>query len=266
MRLMLRTLLSLLILLATTFNPFAFAGLTFDGTDDFASFSSQILNDGTVTFGALVKMNAVTADGAIIANWASGAVDGHNLQFDDVGSCGNDRFGYFFREVDGFNGFSICGSTTITTGVWYSVIVAVNSTSAELFLNGVSDGTSTDFNGGATACNSTECANTAYVGRTGRTTVQRYLNGEVDDVFVYSSVLTDDEISKIAKSKLRRIQLQTSPSNLASYVPMDDLSDGSSGDGVTFRDESGSNVTLSGDDGANNTGLTAKAGAVLSYA
>lgn len=257
---MLRCLILLLSLLVCS--P-VYGAVDFDGSDDDLNFgANKILDDGTATFGCAAKLDVVTTDQTIMGTWQGGNVTGHILQFDDSGSCGTDRYGYFFRESGGSNGYNLCGGTTITAGVWHSVIVTVNTTSAELFLDGVSDGTSTS-NGGGDMCNSTECNGTAYIGQSGGES--RFFNGEITDCFKYGVVLSDNEIAQIAKSQLKRRVLDVSPANLDMYIPMDDYAAGTSVDGSTFIDMSGNGVTATGDDGANNTGMSATSESYLSY-
>jgi len=68
---------------------------------------------------------------------------------------------------------------------------------------------------------------------------------------------------------VKGIAKQIQPSNLRLYWPLDEVADGTSADGSTFRDEEDGDKDGdkdgTGDDGANNTGLTARAGEVLSY-
>ena len=59
--------------------------------------------------------------------------------------------------------------------------------------------------------------------------------------------------------------LQVRPASLQAYLPLDQLTDGTSADGITFIDMSGIGNTGAGDDGANNTGLAATAGEAISY-
>ena len=57
----------------------------------------------------------------------------------------------------------------------------------------------------------------------------------------------------------------TSVNSLVGYWPLDDCSDGTSGDAVAFVDRSGMGNNGTGDNGANNTGLTCRDSSYLSY-
>lgn len=90
--------------------------------------------------------------------------------------------------------------------------------------------------------------------------------GTIDEVAVWNAELTDNDISILANSKVKHMPLQISPGNIIFYLPMDDQPDGTSADGDTLvnQDNPGT-ANGTGNDGANNTGLTWKAEAVLSY-
>jgi len=90
-----------------------------------------------------------------------------------------------------------------------------------------------------------------------------WYDGLITDVRVYSRALSVNEIETLAKSRLKYVGI--SSDSLVGYWPLDDCSDGTSGDGVTFVDRSGSGNNGTGVDGANNTGLTCKGSSYLSY-
>ena len=64
---------------------------------------------------------------------------------------------------------------------------------------------------------------------------------------------------------MRYIPIQLFGSNLKTYLTLDDLPDGTSGDGDTFVDRSGNGNDGTGSDGGNNTGLTWVGESILSY-
>ena len=74
------------------------------------------------------------------------------------------------------------------------------------------------------------------------------------------------EISLLNSSKVRSTPLMIKPSNLKMYITLDNLAEGSSANGATLSDRKQSGFNGTGDDGANNTGLTAIAEESLSYA
>ncbi len=90
--------------------------------------------------------------------------------------------------------------------------------------------------------------------------------GIVTECAAWDVELTVNEIKLLANSRVKRMPLQIRPANLKVYYPLNDQPDGTSGDGDTFVNRvSPGTVDGTGDNGANNTGLTAKAEEVLSY-
>ena len=75
------------------------------------------------------------------------------------------------------------------------------------------------------------------------------------DIKVYNVAVSDDEIARQARNKLRTYD-RTAPT---AYWPLDDCANGAAGHGVTFRDRAGAGRDLTGDDGANDSGVTCRA-------
>jgi hypothetical protein len=80
-----------------------------------------------------------------------------------------------------------------------------------------------------------------------------------------STVFTTTEIANLASSYTKRIPTQIRLANQIFYLPTDDQEAGSAANGDTVRDLSGNANNGTGDDGANNTGLTWSEEKVLSY-
>ena len=78
-------------------------------------------------------------------------------------------------------------------------------------------------------------------------------------------VLTAPEVEILAKSKIKYMPLQIQKANLKLYLPLHDLKDGISANAGTFSDMSGNGHNATGDDGAKNTGCTAKGEEILTY-
>ncbi len=77
--------------------------------------------------------------------------------------------------------------------------------------------------------------------------------------------LTADEARRACKPKGKRMILQIQPAALFFYLPLDDIANGISADSATFKDISGNGNDGTGDDGGNNTGLTALDETLLTY-
>jgi hypothetical protein len=83
--------------------------------------------------------------------------------------------------------------------------------------------------------------------------------GVVHHVALYDVLVPVSEIAALASNKRPRLR-RTMPTGEWLF---DNCAPGTSGDAVVFRDHSGQSRTLTGDNGANNTGLTCQASVVL---
>jgi hypothetical protein len=83
--------------------------------------------------------------------------------------------------------------------------------------------------------------------------------GIIDYVATYDVAVPADEIAALAVSRRPRLR-RTIPTGEWLF---DNCTPGSGTDAVVFRDHSGNSRTLTGSDGANNTGLTCQASTVL---
>lgn len=93
-------------------------------------------------------------------------------------------------------------------------------------------------------------------------TLTTFFKGIISDVAIYTTNLSQAQIETIGYSRIKRMPLQIS--SVSILFLLDDKPDGTAVDGLTFRDIINGKV-LTGDNGANNTGLTAKAEEFLTY-
>ena len=155
----------------------------------------------------------------------------------------------------------IVNSGAKATGVWYSVVGTYDKSTktCELFVNGVSAGTDTSVN---QAVNDPRVT----IGKLNPDGDINAFDGEIGEVAIWTTILTDAEILSIFDSKKKRHACQLQPSSLLDYLPFDECAEGASCDGVTFNSICGSGGNNgTGDNGTNNTGLTGVAGTVLTY-
>ncbi len=87
--------------------------------------------------------------------------------------------------------------------------------------------------------------------------------GGLGECFFYDIELSAAEWLAIVKPKMKNMPQQVRPADLVEFWPMNDGENGTSADGDTIRGVNGNDGT--GDNGANNTGLTWRAEEVLSY-
>lgn len=92
----------------------------------------------------------------------------------------------------------------------------------------------------------------------------RPFDGLKGSICAWSNILTEAQIDIISNAKVSGMERQVSPSTLIDCWLLNDQPEGTSGDGDTFVSLTGAN-NCTGSDGANNTGLTARAENTLTY-
>ena len=88
----------------------------------------------------------------------------------------------------------VTGNTTLTANTWYHVVLVRSGSSgawtAQLFVNGASDGTAT------TATNPNGTNQTTAIGQMGAQATA-FFKGSIDDVRIYNRVLTVAEVKRL---------------------------------------------------------------------
>ena len=156
----------------------------FDGVADYIELNSDNLPHNHYTIMAWFKVPNVAKSQGIVS-WGDSANYERRAMIIYNGGSGDD-----WTLVASTYNENKQGGTTLSPNTWYHGAVTVNkSTKAYvIYLNGESDGSGTltnslvDFTG-----------TTGYIGRTG---VGEYLEGFVDEVFIYDKVLTAGEVLK----------------------------------------------------------------------
>ena len=89
----------------------------------------------------------------------------------------------------------------------------------------------------------------------------------MDEAYLWESELSAAQIAQLYNGRRRRLGLEEyfGPSNLKGAWALDDEEDGTSADGDTFIDMSGNPNDCTGDDGGDNSALTAKEGKISTY-
>jgi len=93
-------------------------------------------------------------------------------------------------------------------------------------------------------------------------TVQFY-DGRESEVAIWDVELSQTDVSLLYQARLKRMPFQIKKSNLVFYLPLDDVVDGISIDGQTFKDLSGNNYDGTGSDSGGQS--VGKAESLLSY-
>lgn len=238
-------------------------GVDLDGVDDFISVGTN--NDLNITSNTLTIAAWVNFD-----SLDGGTFDRQQIFFRSNGLASGTRRGYEFQIIANGNlmfrvgvGFNdtreVRENATFPTGQWVHVAgVLDGSNPMKLYTNG------TEVSSYSTQDNSASI--TSDSGRNARIGVGSFVDGKISDLAIWEATLTSAEILLLASSKIKRMPLQIQSINLKGYWALDDVDDGSSGDGRTFINSA--NVGLhdgTGNDGANNTGLVGVDEKVLSY-
>ncbi|GEM_PF-2466249 len=129
----------------------------------------------------------------------------------------------------------VCGSTSITNDGWHHVAVVRDRarTSVEIYLDGVLDGSGTEY---------MTIANGGYFIGSNKTADNNFFNGVVDEWSVTNSALSASEIAALATGPVCESNCAPLPTPPAAWSPMDD------GVGLTAADVTGggSDYTLTG--------------------
>jgi hypothetical protein len=128
----------------------------------------------------------------------------------------------------------ITSSSSITNGLWYHVAVFKNGTSASLYLNGSSEGSSSS----APSTLSSDASNSLAIGHSVNFSGY-YIDGEFDEVAIWGS----DQSSNISS-----IYTGTTPANLSTLNPAHwwRMGDGDSGTGTTVTDDGVASTLVDG--------------------
>lgn len=227
------------------------ASVEFDGTDDSITLPDLGAGFGSeLTYAMWVKQSTNTGLRMSIILGASGNTDpGAYLRF----SSSN-----VFYFVVG-NGTSRDTDTITTSGrvvdTWYHIAASVDLGSAQvkkIYVNGVLEGTNAVTIGGT-------MAGTQVIHKIGFYSSDAFA-GKISEIQIYNRAISASEVSILAASRTKGPKF----SGLIHYWPLDDVAEGASADGATFKDRVGT-ADATGDNGANNTGLTGRAEDYLSY-
>ncbi len=264
-----------LLFLSTT----AFAGIDFDGADDFLDVGTLgnagvNMDTSPLTLACWIKSSNTTALLQVCGTINTGSTTfiQVNLNSDSVESVAAGNIFVSSRDQDANRRSGAVESDTgVTDGNWHYLYIEFHvGVSHVVYLDGVEKTvvqSSTD-----NVDNTANFAFPLYIGaRNLRGTADINFDGIITEFVMWQKTtagaieLTQAEIDLLAKAKIKRMPLQIRPSDIVFYIPTDDEPDGTSFDGDTAVDRSGNGNDGTGNDGANNTGLTAKAEEVLSY-
>ena len=192
------------------------SGLTFNGTNSYASVPNYLGSMNTFSVAMWVKYAASQNTKTIFSNYGK-ASKGWVVGVDDAGS---NKIKFFL------GGATLLSATALTPGTWYHVVVTYNNGNPTIYINGAQDSTSA----------STITFDATYygndIGRLGNGT--QYFNGSLDDLRVYNRALSLSDVQAIYNGGAGT-QSGTSSGEIAHYL-MDE------GSGSFTADTAGTNT------------------------
>lgn len=228
----------LLLLTLLLFCPLSIAAIDFDGTDDF-------VNLGTDT--AALELTEAISVCAWVKPLANQLTKTIYINLSDVGGGSNapslrttaaDTYQF---AIDGAG--EIAGGT-VTTGAWTHVVGTYDKVNMRLYVDGsevASAAATAAMRGGV---------NTYAIGN--NSSGGLFWNDLIDEVRIYNRALSASEVLTLFNSRLRGTFIGT---GLVAYWTMNDGQDATSADAKRIVDSVGVSHGT-GDDGANNTGLS----------
>lgn len=165
----------------------------FNGVDDYISMNNVESFGNTFTILAFIKLNEANSDTIIYGSNSNGA--------DNWFGINANRLYAFFTETNDINNSSLTGSTTLQNNIYYHVALTINGSTVKMYLNGIEDASTTvAFTIGAWG------SSLDSIGRRGNT-AQRYLKGNIGNLCIYNTVLTQDQILQNFNNIRRRFNI-----------------------------------------------------------
>ena len=233
-----------------------FGGMLFDGADDkipcgdVAPFSGS-----TASWSFWIKPISQTS-GDTIWDKLIGTYNGSTVYWRS-----GDEIALFIGNDANFMGWQT-DAANFSNGVLYHVVILyVEDSSAEFYVNGVFKACSVISNGGDNGI--ADIAQPAIIGA--NNAASTYSEGTITELALWNTSLTPSEIESLASGKAM-LPLQIQASSLVGYWPLIEVGEGVSGDGATFLNyKTPGTYNGVGDDGAGNSGLTGTASERLTY-
>ncbi|MEA2036686.1 MAG: LamG domain-containing protein [Nanoarchaeota archaeon] len=166
-------------------------GISFDGVDDYVEKDSAPVTDYPYTLTSWV--NTSTSATRSISLWV-----GDKDQGDEWGCIGieSDNKALFFRRAAATD--ELTGTTDIDDGKWHFVVgVATSATDVELYVDGVSEGTSS-------VSKLATGWDRVSIGRAGDSSPALYWNGELGEQRIYNKALSQSEVEALYNIRARQ--------------------------------------------------------------
>lgn len=239
--------------------------IDFDGTDDRIDLTTVTTPTGNAfSFSCWIYPDIINATKYILN--ANDATATRTFSFMMTVSGSNGLLQFQRLDTTRTVGKIVRTTTQLTQSAWNHVLITddgvyTTGSSAKIYINGTEASYGLQQNG--TLVEATHSGAWQIGARSQDNAVN--WDGKITETAYWNAVLSAEEILNLAKSRVKSLPLQIKRSNLLFYLPFDDQPDGTSFDGDILADLSGGGKTGTGNDGANNTGLTAKAEEILSW-
>jgi len=242
----------LIFLLITTS---CFAGVDFDGVDDFINVSDSASLDVTsaISISIWFYTNTVSVREAPLNKYDTASERAYAININETNN--GDIVAYLgYSNGDSYKKASSVGST-ISISTWHHIVItwgkAVDSGKIKIFV----DGSEVSYIKQESLTEDlSNVAEDIFIGKAYGS--QRYFDGPLNELAIWNNDLTETEITMLSKSEKKGTPLHIKSANLIVYLPLDDVAYGTSADGTTFVDRSGTGNDGTGVDGANDSGLT----------
>jgi len=229
------------------------ASVEFDNVDDWISLGSDSsIQVSVFTYAAWIKTSTTEATGDNRTIFGS-TTNNDGIQF-RVNT--DEKIGLVKQNT------TVIGGSTgnIVNGKWTHVAVTYDNGSGAFifYINGLDVGS-------GTSAQTITHAGLVTGSRQGVSNRVEEMPGLIADLAIYNIVLSAEEIGRLGTSFIKRMPLNVRPDALVCYIAIDEGEDGVSADGVIFPDLSGNGNDGTGDNGADDGGLTSRAESPLSY-
>lgn len=179
-----------------TVAPYSKYALSFDGNDDYITISgaSDLSISGDLTMSMWFKANSFIDYEYILRLGSGTTTNGDRMIGFKSSKISTNTF------ADSSGAYDVLGNTTLSTGVWYHVLVVYSSNTVIIYLNGNADSSAIPTTMGTISYVNTEI---------GRGYSSRYFDGSISNVSIWNATLTS--------SQVREIYNEGRPSNLHNF-------------------------------------------------
>ena len=163
------------------------SALLFDGSDDYVEIDGQIITDYPFTMSTWIKAEFAWADQVIFDGADSSFSNSYYGIYVSYGEGGRVGIGARNPATQ-----TVFGETVVTDGEWHHVVgVFASATDRRLYVDGVSEANDT------TSVSYSTDVDKWTIGRWGDSTPKSYFKGVIDEVSLYGTALSAEEVGEL---------------------------------------------------------------------